>query len=98
MTHMRKLTIIGVAALLILALEALPTAQTQPYDLLLRNGLIVDGSGSPWYRGNIAIRGATIVRIAPSITEPATRVIAPGGPALAPGFIHIHTHARRRTC
>src|SRR2546422_6178735 len=95
MTHMRKLTIIGVATLLILALAALPTAQTQPYDLLLRNGLIVDGSGSPWYRGDIAIRGDTIVRIAPSITEPATRVIDLGGQVLAPGFIDIHTHARR---
>src|SRR3989442_8226475 len=92
---MRKLTIIGVATLLILALAALPTAQTQPYDLLLRNGRIVDGSGSPWYRGDIAIRGDTIVRIAPSITEPATRVIDLGGQVLAPGFIDIHTHARR---
>ena len=95
MTHMRKLTIIGVAALLILALAALPTAQTQPYDLLLRDGRIVDGSGSPWYRGDIAIRGDTIVRIAPSITEPAARVIDLGGQVLAPGFIDIHTHARR---
>src|SRR3989454_9033769 len=92
---MRKLTIIGVATLLILALAALPTAQTQPYDLLLRNGRIVDGSGSPWYRGEIAIRDDKIVRIAPSITEPATRVIDLGGQVLAPGFIDIHTHARR---
>src|SRR5947208_6116433 len=92
---MRKLTVVVVATLLILALAALPTAQTQPYDLLLRNGLIVDGSGSPWYRGDIAIRGDTIVRIAPSITEPAARVIDLGGQVLAPGFIDIHTHARR---
>src|SRR5947208_16451581 len=92
---MRKLTVVVVATLLILALAALPTAQTQPYDLLLRNGLIVDGSGSPWYRGDIAIRGDSIMRIAPSITEPATRVIDLGGQVLAPGFIDIHTHARR---
>src|SRR5256884_7240890 len=95
MTHMRKLTIIGVAALLILALAALPTAQPRPYDLLPRNGRIVDGSGSPWYRGDVAIRGDTIVRIAPSITEPATRVIDLAGQVIAPGFIDIHTHARR---
>src|SRR5438876_11860071 len=92
---MRKLTIIGVATLLILALAALPTAQSQPYDLLLRNGRIVDGTGSPWYRGDVAIRSDTIVRIAPSISEPATRVIDLGGQVIAPGFIDIHTHARR---
>jgi N-acyl-D-amino-acid deacylase len=92
---MRKLIILGIAAILILALARVPTAQSQPYNLLLRNGRIVDGTGSPWYRADIAIRGDTIVRIAPSITEPATRVIDLGGQAIAPGFIDIHTHARR---
>ena len=92
---MRKLVTISVATLLILGLAALPTAQTQSYDLLLRNGRIVDGSGSPWYRGDIAIRGDTIVRIAPSITEPASRVIDLGDQVIAPGFIDIHTHSRR---
>ena len=46
-------------------------AQTAPYDLILRNGRIVDGTGSPWYRADIAIRGDAIVRIAPTINEPA---------------------------
>src|SRR5437762_1469158 len=92
---MRKLTVVVVATLLILALTAIPTAQIQPYELLLRNGRIVDGTGSPWYRGDIAIRGDTIARIAPTITEPAARVIDLGGQVIAPGFIDIHTHARR---
>jgi len=54
----------------------------------------VDGSGNPWYRGDVAIRGDTIVRIAPSISEPATRVVDVGGQVIAPGFIDIHSHAR----
>src|SRR2546421_5513078 len=92
---MRKLIIAVMAMLLILALAAIPIAQTQSYDLLLRNGRIVDGTGSPWYRGDVAIRGDTIVRVAPSITESATRVIDLGGQVIAPGFIDIHTHSRR---
>src|ERR1035438_5845086 len=70
-------------------------AQTPRYDLLLRNGRIIDGSGNTWYRGDIAIRGDTIARIAHTLDEPAARVIDLKGQVVAPGFIDIHSHARR---
>src|SRR5215471_11455702 len=79
---------------LCLCVSVYVTPQVPPYDLILRNGRIVDGSGNPWYRSDIAIRGDTIVRIAPSITESAARVIDVGGQVIAPGFIDIHSHAR----
>ena len=50
---------------------------------------------SPWYAADLAITGDTIVRIAPAITEPAKRVVNVKGLIVAPGFIDIHTHARR---
>jgi dihydroorotase/N-acyl-D-amino-acid deacylase len=61
----------------------------------LKNGRIIDGTGSAWFKGEVAIRGDAIARIAPSITEPAARTIDVGGSVIAPGFIDIHTHARR---
>ena len=70
-------------------------AQGPPYDLLLRGGRVVDGTGSPWFRADVAIRGDTIARIAPGIQESAARVIDVNGLTIAPGFIDIHTHARR---
>jgi dihydroorotase/N-acyl-D-amino-acid deacylase len=73
-------------------------AQAQPgaaFDLVIRNGRIIDGTGSPWYRGDVAVRGDTIARIAPRIDAPAARVIDAGGKVVAPGFIDLHTHARR---
>src|SRR5262245_45498382 len=69
-------------------------AQAPTYDLILRNGRVVDGSGSPWYKGDVAVRGDMIVNIAPSITQSASRVIDVGGQVIAPGFIDIHSHAR----
>src|SRR5690606_35459703 len=45
------------------------------YDILLRNGRIVDGTGNPWYTGDVAIRGDVIVAVAPAIAGTAERVI-----------------------
>ena len=70
-------------------------SQPATYDLILRGGRIVDGTGSPWYRGDIALQGDAIARIAPSIADAATRVIDLNGLVVAPGFIDVHTHARR---
>ena len=81
--------------ILLLLAPAIVQTQTPAYDLVLRGGRIVDGTASPWYRGDVAIKGDTIVAIAPSITAPASRVIELDGLVVAPGFIDIHTHARR---
>ena len=75
--------------------DGVPRAQTPSYDLVIRNGRIVDGTGSPWYRGDLGIRGDTIARIAPRIDAPAARVVDAAGKVVAPGFIDPHTHARR---
>jgi len=83
---MRHLLVVGLLLL---------TPQPAQYDLLLRNGRIVDGTGSPWYRGDVAIARDAIAAIAPSIDAPATRTIDVHGQVIAPGFIDIHTHARR---
>jgi len=91
---MRKVAIIVIATGILLGITDSQNAQRPEYDLLLRNGRIVDGSGSAWYRGDVAIRGDSIVKIAASISDPAARVIDVEGQVIAPGFIDIHTHAR----
>jgi N-acyl-D-amino-acid deacylase len=90
---------LGVVVLALGAAAALGvgiSAQARPrYDLLLRGGRVVDGTGSPWYRADVAITGDTIAAIAYRIDAPAARVIDATGLVIGPGFIDIHTHARR---
>ena len=87
--------VLAVAALASAAWAGLRAAQVAPYDLVLRNARIVDGTGSPWFRADIGIRGDTIARIAPSIDGLASRTIDVGQQVVAPGFIDIHSHAAR---
>jgi dihydroorotase/N-acyl-D-amino-acid deacylase len=65
------------------------------YDLLIRNVRIVDGTGASWFRGNLAVRGDTIVAVGRVPLAEARATIDGNGQVLAPGFIDIHTHARR---
>lgn len=74
---------------------AVLAAQPAAFDLVIRNGRIVDGTGSPWYRGDVGIRGDTITAVAPVIDPRGAPVVDAAGQIVAPGFIDIHTHARR---
>ena len=73
---------------------ALPTlfAQT-PYDLVIANGTIVDGTGNPWYRADVAISDDRIVAVGQVDPGRAGRVINADGLWVTPGFIDPHSHA-----
>ena len=68
-------------------------AVQEPYDLVIRGGKIVDGSGNPWFRGDVAIRGDRIAKIGRVAQGQAEREINATGSVVSPGFIDIHSHS-----
>jgi N-acyl-D-amino-acid deacylase len=76
---------------LILALAFAPTlaAQSPTFDLVIRNGHIVDGTGSPWYAGDVGIRDGRIAAIGRLDGARAQRTVDAQGRVVAPGFIDM---------
>ena len=70
-----------------------PAAPPGVYDILLRHGTILDGTGMPSYRADVAIAGDRIAAIGDLSTATAPAIIDATGLYVAPGFINIHSHA-----
>jgi len=64
-------------------------AAVTPYDVVIRNGHVIDGTGSPWYAADIGIRAGKIAAIGKLSEAPAKRTIDAHGMVVAPGFIDM---------
>ena len=85
----------GRALVCLLALVALagPAGAQESYDLILRNGRVLDGAGNPWFRGDIAIRGDRIAAVGDLGDARASEEWDVTGLYVSPGFIDTHSHA-----
>jgi len=64
---------------------------TQHYDLVVRGGTLIDGTGTPARKGDVAVSGGRIEAVG-EVEGTATRTIDASGRAVAPGFVDVHTH------
>ena len=80
------LLLIG-ATLLPLRAETVPDSAA--FDVLIVHGRIVDGTGSPWYSGDVGIRGGKIAAIGNLVGSKAKQTIDARGQVVAPGFIDM---------
>jgi N-acyl-D-amino-acid deacylase len=78
-----------------LALTSALPGQPVSFDLVIRHGRILDGTGGPWYIADLGIRGDTIAAIGDLRNASAAATLDARGLAVAPGFLDIHTHSRR---
>jgi dihydroorotase/N-acyl-D-amino-acid deacylase len=98
--HTRTTTALTIALVTVSACSSATTgrrADAGGYDVVITGGRIVDGSGNPWFHGDVGIRGDRIARIAPRgglSAANARRRIDATGLVVAPGFIDIQSHSR----
>ncbi len=99
---MKQRTLAGLAALALLLSLGLAAGPAGPqesagpeFDVLIRNGLVLDGSLREPFRADVAVKDGRVVRVAPSIRGRAARTIDARGLHVAPGFIDLHTHVER---
>ncbi len=95
--HQGSILLAGFACLCLSLHCAGQAPSSASYDILIRNGLIYDGSGQPPYRGDVGIRGDRVVAVGKLTTATADRpkaatVIDAKGLAVAPGFINVLSH------
>ena len=63
------------------------------YEIIIRGGTVVDGTGAPRYRADVAVQDGKIAKIAPHIEGEAQREIDASGKIVSPGFIDYHSHS-----
>jgi dihydroorotase/N-acyl-D-amino-acid deacylase len=78
-----------IALMLFVTIAPLLAQSPSAFDLVITNGHIIDGTGSPWYSGDLGIRGGKIAAIGNLAASPRKRTIDAAGKVVAPGFIDM---------
>lgn len=93
MRNRRALVVTLVLAAALGAVVASLVAQGAPYDVVIRGGRVVDGTGNPWFYGDVGIRNGRIAAVGRLPDGRAGRVIDAAGLVVVPGFIDLHAHS-----
>src|SRR3990167_5155514 len=87
------MTTIRLVLATLLSLVPLAAQAPQQFDILIRNGRVLDGTGNPWYRADIGITGDRIRAMGTLSGATAKTVIDAKDRFVTPGFIDVHSHA-----
>jgi len=87
--------VLGLTALMLAAITLRGQNSQETFDLVITNGHIIDGTGSPWYSGDIGIRGGKVAAIGKLSSASRKRTIDAAGKVVAPGFIDMLGQSER---
>jgi N-acyl-D-amino-acid deacylase len=91
--QLRRYDLCGPLLALLFALATTSIVHAQNYDVIIRGGRVIDGTGNPWFRADLAIDGDRIAAIGDLSAATAQREIDASGLYVTPGFIDPHSHA-----
>lgn len=78
------------------AAQARTSSQSPAFDLIIRGGRIVDGTGNPWFVADVGINGDAIAMVGRGLQAAGARVIDAQGLVVSPGFVDVHSHSEAR--
>ena len=90
-----SLRYLGTVGLLLMLITGASEARGQTVDLLIREARVIDGTGAPWFIGDVAVDEGRIFAVGVNLDIDAVETINAARRVLAPGFIDVHTHADR---
>jgi len=91
-TRFRVICLLSFTIILVLSTNLIQSETALDYDLIIKNGMIHEGSLKEPYKADIAIKNGIIVTIRPAIPGSAAKIIEAEGLHVTPGFIDLHTH------
>lgn len=71
-------------------------SQAPAFDVVIRGGRVIDGTGNPWFLADVGITGDAIAVVAPHLESAGARIVDAQGMVVSPGFIDVHSHAEPR--
>ncbi len=89
---MPRVSLLLIFALFLTSINGALAQQAEPYDLVITNARIIDGTGNPWFRGSVAVKDGRIARVGKFDGSNAKQTIDAQNKIVAPGFIDVHAH------